>query len=143
MTTTKHKAYTQTVVSDLTTGINSLANVTNSSTFDIDNTSDKDLVADFELVLATQGGARSTGAYVSLHLTSALDATNYGDANEITAPAVAVWGLDAATTARRAVRFGIEVPPGLTRWFIRNVTGQAFAASGNTVKHRFRSYETT
>lgn len=143
MADTTHKAYRQTATTALSTGLNSLANNTNSAaSTTIDNTTNLDLFLDAELVLAAQGSARSTGATVSLYMVTALDGTNFDDANEVTAELVAVYPLDAATTARRRTVRDIPIPPASFQLFLRNSTGQAFAASGNTIRYRTHSVQT-
>ena len=142
MATTKHKAYTQSAANLLTTELNSLGSGSNSTASSaIDNTTNLDLFMDVEIVVAAQGSARSTGAYIGLYMTQALDGTNYGDVHETTAKLVCVFPLDAATTARRATFQDIPIPPGLMKFFARNVTGQALASSGNTIKYRTHSIE--
>lgn len=98
------------------------------------------MFADLELVLAAQGVARS-GRLGWGALVQALDGTNYGDTNEITAPPIAVFTLDAATTARCLHLPDISIPPGLFKLFVRNSTGQTLAASGNTLSYRMHSLE--
>ena len=143
MATTKHKAYTASSASLLTTELNSLASGSNSSASSaLDNTSNLDLFIDVELVVAAQGSARSNGAYIALYMTQALDGTNYGDTHEITAKLVCVFPLDAATTARRATFQDMPIPPGLVKFFVRNATGQSLASSGNSVNFRAHSIET-
>lgn len=143
MAVTTHNGYTAAAVPQLTTGLNSLANATNSgASATIDNTTNLDLYMDCELVLAAQGAARSTGATVTLYIVNSLDGTNFDDVNETTAEVGGVWPLDAATTARRRTIRDIPVSPGKFQLFIRNNTGQAFAASGNTVSTRFHSVKT-
>lgn len=142
MADTKHKAY-GTNASALTTELNSLANNANTAaSAAIDNGTNLDLFMDVELVVATQGSARSAGATVIVYAVYAPDGTNYGDVNETTALPVATFMLDAATTARRAVVTDVPMPPGLFKLFARNQTGQAFASSGNTVKYRPHSIST-
>lgn len=143
MATTKHKAYTASIASALTTELNSLANgsATTASTA-IDNTTALDLYHDLTLTIATQGVARSAGATVSVYLVMALDGTNYDDTNATTAELVATFSLDAATTARQITRRDVPVPPGLFKYFAVNNTGQAFAASGNILEYRAHSIET-
>lgn len=141
MTTTQHEAYAS-IATDLSTGLDSLANNTNSSESSaIDNTTDRYLFMDVELNVAAQGGARSTGAYVSVYMTVSEDGTNYTRANETTAEWVCDFPLDAATTATRATRRDIPIPALNFKLFVRNATGQAFASSGNTLKHRLHSVE--
>lgn len=143
MATTKHKAYSAAIANALTTELNSLANgSTSSASAAIDNTSNLDLYHDLTLTVATQGSARSAGATVSVYLIPALDGTNYDDTNATTAELVAVFPLDAATTARQSTRRDVPVPPGLFKYFVVNSTGQAFAASGNILEWRAHSIET-
>lgn len=141
---TKHGAY-GTLTTTLDTGLNSLANNANSvaSPTAINNATALELFVDFELVIATQGTARITGATIQIFMTQAVDDTNYGDTHESTAELVAVFPLDAATTARRAAVRDVPIPPGLFKFFLRNATGQALAASGNTLKYRVHSIAST
>ena len=143
MSTTKHKAYSAAIASVLTTDLNSLASGgTSAASAALDNTSALDLFADLTLTIATQGSARSAGANVAVYLTQALDGTNYDDAHAGTAELVAVFSLDAATTARQSSRRDVPIPPGLYKLFLVNNTGQALAASGNILEHRMHSIET-
>ena len=136
MATTKHAAY-GTHTSALTTEFNSLANGSSTAASSaIDNTSNLDLFMDLELVLNTQGSSRSTGAIVSVYAVHATDGSNYGDVNTTTAELLAVFTFDAATTARRATVRDVPMPPGLFKLFANNGTGQALAASSNTLKYR-------
>jgi|CXWK01.1.fsa_nt_gi hypothetical protein len=142
MATTKHKAYSAAIASAHTTSLNSLANSGNSAASSaIDNTTALDMFHDLTLTVATQGSARSAGATVGVYLVMALDGTNYDAENETTAELVAVFHLDAATTARQLTRRDVPIPPGLFKYFVRNQTGQAFAASGNILEYRAHSLE--
>jgi hypothetical protein len=141
--TTKHKAYSAAIASALTTDLNSLANgSTSAASSAIDNTSNLDLYHDLTLTVAAQGSSRSAGATVSVYLIPALDGTNYDDTSASTAELVAVFSLDAATTARQSTRRDVPVPPGLFKYFVVNNTGQAFASSGNILEYRAHSIET-
>lgn len=143
MATTKHKAYQASVANILTTETNSLANNANSTASSaFDNSSSLELFADFELILAAQGVARSVGAYVALFACISIDGgSQYAAANEITAKLIAAFPLDAATTARRVVVTDVPIPPGFLLFFVRNVTGQVFAASGTSLRWRPHSIE--
>jgi hypothetical protein len=143
MATTKHKAYAASIASALTTELNSLANGSNcTASSALDNTSDLHLYHDLTLTLGTQT-ARSAGAFVAVFIVPAIDGSNYDDTNEVTAsPPVAIFSLDAATTARQCSQFNVPVPPALFKYFVRNATGQAFASSGNLLEYRAHSIET-
>lgn len=141
MPISRHTAYSA-ISTALGTELNSLANSGNSAaSATIDNSGTRALYADFELVLAAQGVARSAGATVSLYLLTSLDGTNFDDAHEVTAEPAAVWALDAATNARRRTVRDVPIPPAPFRVFVRNSTGQAFAASGNTIRYRTHSVD--
>ena len=143
MATTTHKAYTAAIASILTTELNTLASGSASAaSAAVDNTSNLDLYVDLTLTVAAQGSSRSSGATVAVYLIMALDGTNYDDTNATTAELVAVFPLDAATTARQSTRRDIPVPPGLFKFFVVNSTGQAFAGSGNILEHRYHSITT-
>lgn len=142
MATTSHKAY-RGVTSALTTELNSLGNGSNTAASSaIDNTSNLDLFMDLELNLGAAGSARSAGAIVSVYMVTAVDGSNYPDVNETTAELVAVFPLDAATTARRCAVRDVPMPPALFKLFVRNSTGQALNASGNTLKYNAHSITT-
>lgn len=143
MASTTHKGYTASIASILTTELNSLANGSISAASSaVDNTSALDLFCDFTFTIATQGGARSTGATVTVKMVQALDGSNYDDVEVTCGQTIAVFQLDAATTARQASARDVPVPPGLYKLFILNSTGQAFASSGNILEHRFHSITT-
>lgn len=142
---TKLGAYRQTAVTALSTELNSLATATNSAaSAALDNGTNLDVYIDAELVLATQGVARSNPAVVLLYAVYALDGTNYGDVNQDCSDFLGQFSLDAAVTARRVALQGGPAPlkPGLFKLFVRNTTGQALAATGNTVRYRTFSVST-
>lgn len=142
MAATTHKAY-GTIVTALSTEFNSLATATaTAASSAIDNSTNLDLYMDLELVVAAQGVARSAGAIISVYGVYAVDGTNYGDVLAATAELLAVFPLDAATTARRCAARDVPMPPGLFKMFAVNSTGQALAASANTLKYRPHSVST-
>lgn len=143
MATTTTTAYTASIATALTTELNSLANSANcSASSAIDNTSNLNLFMDVMLNIAAQGSARSAGAVVIVYAVHALDGTTYDDVLDSTCEVVAVFTLDAATTARQVTRRGWPMPPGLFKLFVRNITGQAFAASASTLKYRMHNVKT-
>ena len=143
MASTTHQGYTAAIATVLSTDLNSLGNgSTSAATAALDNTTNLDLLADLTLTVATQGSARSAGAIVSVYMVQALDGTNYDDVQVSCSELVAVFSLDAATTARQISRRDIPVPPGLFKLFLVNSTGQAFAASGNLLEIRYHSVKT-
>lgn len=142
MATTKHKAYSGAIATAHSTSLNSLANNANSAaSIAIDNSTALDMFHDLTLTVAAQGVARSAGATVGVYLIMALDGTNYDAVNETTAELVAVFHLDASTSSRQLTRRDVPIPPGLFEYFVRNQTGQAFAASGNLLEYRAHSLE--
>jgi hypothetical protein len=143
MATTQHQAYAAAIASALTTELNSIANAAISAASSaIDNSSALDLYDDLTFTIATQGGARTAGATVSVLMVQALDGTNYDDVQVTCGQVVAVFPLDAATTARQVSVRDVPIPPGLFKYFVLNSTGQAFASSGNILERRPHSIET-
>ena len=142
MATTKHKAWSASIASVLTTEMNGTTNGSiSTASAAIDNSTALDLYDDLTLTLATQS-ARSAGATVSVHMVQAVDGTNYDDVEATCGQLVAVFPLDAATTARQCTVRDVPIPPGLFKYFVKNNTGQAFAASGNLLERRPHSIET-
>ena len=117
----------------LTTELNTLANNTLCSIGSAVDPSGS-LEANIKLILGTQT-ARSAGAVVYLWLVPE-EATVYSDATEacLGIPDV-IFPLDAATTARTIVVPNVKLPNANFKAIVKNATGQAFAASGNTVTY--------
>lgn len=118
----------------LTTGLNSLANGSRAVSSTVaDN---RDLYGDFELVV-TFGSAPSADAPVYLYFLEAPDGTNLEDGSTSVTPSAApdvIFTVRAVTSAQRVVRPRIPLPNGDYAVLLVNASGQAMAASGNTVK---------
>lgn len=139
--TIQQKLY-ETINSVMTTELNSLANNARaiSAAEGSDATTAADLFGDFELVV-TFGVAPTLDTTVDLYLVRSADGTNYEDGDASVRPAaeafVGSFQLRAVTTAQRMIIRDVPMPPGLWKAVIlNNGTGQAFAASGNTLKVR-------
>lgn len=139
MTTIRHQA-PGTLTSILTTELNSLANSSNTSvSADYDNSSNRYLDADLELTV-TFGTAPTAGSICQVWGTPAVDGTNFATAAIASARLVATIPLDAVTTAQRIYAVG-ELLPYHEKYFLRNLSGQAFPASGSILKLSPRSIE--
>lgn len=126
-----------------TTELNSLANAAAALGAEYDNTSGLYMFGLFELNV-TFGSAPTAGTTVDLYIIPAPDGTNYDDA--VTGAAgsapvtsfAGVFPLRAVTSAQK-VPCGvasslINLPPTKFKVFVINRSGQAFPASGSTVK---------
>lgn len=131
----------------LTTELNSLASAgvsAASSVQDNDTAGARDTMAQFEAYIAAQGANRAAGAYIALYLVPELDGTNYGATTDecLDNYFAYSWSLDdAALAARYLVADCVRLPVGDWKAVIKNGTGQALAASGNTIKYRVYSLE--
>lgn len=128
----------------LTTELNSLANAGRVLTGEIDNSSDLKTAIDIETHIDTQASARSAGAAVDIYLLPSMDGTTFpGSTSEDPSVNMLVgsFSFDATTGARSDVLTGIVLPPGKHKILLKNNTGQAFAASGNTLKYRVYAVE--
>lgn len=143
----------QTIATALSTEFNSLANgsiTALSSEITNNSAATRFPYMEVEFYIAAQGTARASGAFCALYLVPEVDDTNYPDTSTSTtgneymnAYYVASFPLDAATTARRLTIRQIDLPPGNFKLAVSNATGQAMAASGNTLKYRMYSDEYT
>ena len=134
----KWAAFGESLTAYLSTGLNSLANGAFSALgADIANQSDLYEWMELELVLGTQGSARSAGAAVDIYGSFAADDTNYGSdsVQGLVSNFVARFDLDAATTARTLTVI-TRIYPVKFKLQALNVTGQAFPPTGNTLRYR-------
>jgi len=150
-----HSGYKVAAVSVAWTGatqkIDSLADneFTNLSD-EIDNSTNKYLFADLELVL---GSAAFTGAdsALELYLIPSVDGTNYPDwAGNTTADQqenmkhfIGSLSTTGSTAAQRMTKRSVSLPPGKFKFAIRSRAGVSLAASGNTLKYRPWNYAST
>lgn len=130
-----------------TTDLDTLANGGNKLGAKIDNVADgeNEFFIALELSLATQGSARSAGAFVGAYILYSTDDTNFtygGDATDPPASALAdIFLFDAVVTARLVTLPKIPIRPFDFKILLMNETGEAFAGSGNTLKYRIYSHE--
>jgi hypothetical protein len=121
----------------LGTELNALADNARAITAAIDNETNKHRFASFELNLAAQGSARSSGAYVALYIVTSVDGSSFQYGDGSTSPPanslVATMPLDAATNARVQNANLIPLPPLQLKVIAENRTGQAFAATLSTI----------
>lgn len=148
MATSSHKAYTQAAGSPVTllsTGLNALANATNSAaSASHDNRTNLDPWGDFFIDIGAQTSRTGTPT-LELYILRSLDDTLF----ETLDPAVnekvhgtRVLALPLSTAAYRIFIYECPIPPGLFQVYLRNLTSQALAATLNTVKMRTRSLQT-
>ena len=138
MPTVKDTRGTATTV--LSTGLNSLANnaLVASSAITLSTGEPGYQRCEAELVV-TYGTAPTANTACVVWLLREIDGTNYEDGSSTVTPSRnpdLVFPLRAVTTAQRIVVTG-DLPPGSFVALLRNdSTGQAMAASGNTLKLR-------
>jgi len=129
------------IVTVLDTQLNSLADAARSvASAAQDNTLAAQLMfwADFELFVDL-ALAPTENKVVELYLLTEIDGTNYADGSDTVQPrytsAAGSFPMDAVATAQRVVLRGVPLPP--TKWkaLVKNSSGQAFAATLNTLKY--------
>ena len=109
----------------------------------IDNSTNKYMLVDLELVLAS-AAFTGTDSIVEFFLVPSVDGTNYGDwTGNVTTDEqenqqyfVGSVTTSGATAAQRLILRNVVLPDGLYKWGVRNKSGVAFAASANTLKWR-------
>jgi hypothetical protein len=126
-------------VSLLTTELNSLGNGSLSAAGSaVDNDADHDQLCDLELAV-TFGSAATANAVVSVWFLGTVDGTNFEDGSssvQPNRPPDAVF-VCRAVTAHRVMFYGARVPPRDFKPLLLNSSGQAFPASGSTLKAFF------
>lgn len=123
----------------LSTELNSLASAANKIGAAIDNVTDKNKLAIVELVV-TFGVAPAAGRSVDLYGVFSADGTNYSDGDDTVDPPItsylASFPVRAVTTTQRIVIANIPLlAPAGFKFLLLNEAGQAFAATGNTLKY--------
>lgn len=125
------------------TALNSLATAGLVLCTEDDNlSSDLDLLADFELYVSGVGASVTVGTELAqLWLIPSFDGSNYPDDDDLNEdPSAAhfvgsfVKKSSTGTGACRAVIWGVSIPPRKYKVVIKNVCGQTWAATSNTLK---------
>lgn len=131
----------------LSTELNSLASgsvCALGGTVDNDTAGVRDLYGQVEIYIAAQGANRAVGAYIAVYFVPESDGTNFGAVVDECLDNYFVGTVsfdDGALAARYAIIDRVRIPVGDFKPAIKNVTGQALAASGNTVKLRAYTLE--
>jgi len=128
----------------LTTELNSLADGGNKLGADINNEAGN-MYTRIEVSVATQGSARAADASVDIFAIKSSDGgTTFGYGSDSLDPPVTDLlisvPMDAAVTARVLVG-DVQIPAGHFKLLLINETGQAFAATGNTMKYSLFTVE--
>ncbi len=126
------------IVTAISTDLNSLANGSRAISAAIDNNTALDIYADAEL-LVDFAVAPAVGALVELYLLPSVDDTNYPDGGTSLDPSstllVGYFVVPAAvTTDQRMVIPRIVLPPRNYKVLLKNTGGQSFGSSGHTLK---------
>jgi hypothetical protein len=136
-----------TIVSYLTTELNSLANNGNKLGAVIDfaaSGSDRKLYMDIEVYLASVDLSAQTNPAIYLWLLPRTDGTNFEDGADAVDPARApdkIIPLRAVNGAQRVFARFLLTTPDQGKLLVENKAGASFAASGNTAKYYLYSQE--
>lgn len=128
-----------TLTTYLSTELNSLASAANKLGAAIANQTNKDKLAILELVV-TFGTAPAAGKSVDLYAVFSADGTNYSDGDDTVDPLVTSYvcsfPVRSVTTVQRIVVPNIPLlAPASFKFLLLNEAGQAFVATGNTLKY--------
>lgn len=121
--------------------LNGLANTVPSPvspTFD--NSTARDTHMTFTLNLPAQAGPRTDALVVRLWVLPAVDGTVFDDPGTDDHPA-ATFRLDASSAGRQLTVCDVPIPGSKFRTWARGDMGQAFPATGTTIKGRAHSVE--
>lgn len=126
----------------LTTELNSLTTTGSAISGAIDNDTDRDTLADFELLIS-YASAPGAGTVIECYIVRTVDGTNYEDGST-TGPVLPQSGfvggfmLRNVTGAQRIIIPGVPIPPrDFKVMVVAKTTGQTAAASGNTLVGHF------
>lgn len=130
----------------LSTEMNALADGSNAIGSAISNdvaTTERRLFANFRFTLATQGAARDASGRVDMYIIPEVGGTYaMGDASlDPESGYVGTFVFDAAVTAREQILLAVRLPNSDFKVLVQNNTGQALAATGNTLKMERDGYE--
>ncbi len=142
-TQTTFSVYTQSLATLMSTDLNALANGSAilGTVAVIDNTTNLDLWADFQLDVDFVS-APTANTTVDLYLLPSLDGTNYATGTATLVQYFAgSFPMTATTAAFVASLMRVPLIPGKLKPYLVNGSGQAFPATGTTVK--YRSYHVT
>ncbi|MBI1335830.1 MAG: hypothetical protein GC164_02580 [Phycisphaera sp.] len=122
----------------LTTELNTLANDARTNAgAEVDNSANLDQFALIELNV-TFASSPASGGYVQLYLLQAPDGSNYDDGSSSVDPGNHKRLLEipvrATTSAQRLTSGLFLLPPAKVKFILLNKSGQAFPASGSTVR---------
>ena len=120
------------------TGLNSLADDGLAISSAIDNSSNKKLFVDIEVYLASVDLSSESNPAIYIWLIARTDGTNFEDGGTSVTPARApdaIIPLREVNATQRVFARMLMATPDQFKILVQNKTGQALAASGNTVKY--------
>lgn len=132
------------VATHLTTELNALANNANVLGSALDFNTGRKLYLDIELYLATVDLSGQTNPAIYLWMLRRTDGTNFEDGSSTVTPARlpdAILPLREFNGVHRVVAVRVLSSPDQMKMLIKNSSGAALAATGNTVKYRMYSEE--
>ncbi len=144
---TSQKLETTTLVSFLTTELNSLTNGSAALGAEYDNSANLWPYLSVLELNVTFGSAPTAGSLISLYLIPAPDGTNYDDNVSNPMAFIGAFWLEAVTTAQKKSitpaggQGYILLPPCKFKLRVVNGSGQSFPASGSTIKGLLTRYQ--